>query len=731
METIYNETSLPSLRVKSIIQDKATGNTFRVLFLSSENTLSLQNGYWIQINEPKNTPKEFDVTHTQEMLAIGSMEIVADTEPVTDDTDLSIKDKEHRDRNWNLIRHIVAKEPDIYIPGQRMELLQSVETSSGVKVQNLYKHLGKYWRSGFQINALAPNYKNCGGARKATSLEKQVGRRKREGENGKILDETDYIHFQHAISTFYQGLGMTLHQTYNAMLSRDYVRPRYNGDLSPVTMAADEKPSFGQFYYWHRHHKDVVEDTKKREGERNFDLKYRAITGTTDMELIGPGDSYQIDATIGDFYLVMKSDRARVVGRPIVVFIKDAWSRMVTGMHVTLENSSCQVWKDTLLNAVTDKVDYCKTYGISITKEEWPCDILPVSITTDNGEFAVHEIDDIVRSLGITVENCPPYRGDLKGIIERTFKTFQLTLKPYIPGYVEKDAGQRGAKDYRKDACLDLDTFTMILVRIVLYYNNYHYLDNYPRTDGMRKENVPSIPLHLWNYGIAHKTGALKKLPTQNYMDALMRKGEATVTGKGIHFRELYYTCEIAVRDKWFEKARIEGNYTIPVRYNSSSVKSIYVKGSDGEYHVCSLTESNARYESYTEEELKAAHEEDLNIKASCTQKENQAYSDMVHIIDASVKRCMNEKNNAKTVGEVLTRNSIPENREEEKANLSGENEARKNQEGMDTENSFGEKTHSAEEKPKSFEAVSDEIDRILADLGLGVNQTERKKDVQ
>ena len=134
METIYNETSLPSLKVKSIIQDKATGSTFRVLFLSSENTLSLQNGYWIQINEPKNTPKEFDVTHTQEMLAIGSMEIVADTEPVTDDTDLSIKDKEHRDRNWNLIRHIVAKEPDIYIPGQRMELLQSVETSSGVKV---------------------------------------------------------------------------------------------------------------------------------------------------------------------------------------------------------------------------------------------------------------------------------------------------------------------------------------------------------------------------------------------------------------------------------------------------------------------------------------------------------------------------------------------------------------------------------------------------------------------
>ena len=270
----------------------------------------------------------------------------------------------------------------------------------------------------------------------------------------------------------------------------------------------------------------------------------------------------------------------------------------------------------------------------------------------------------------------------------------------------------------------------MLLIRVVLYYNNAHYLDNYPRTDGMRKENVPSIPLHLWNYGIAHKTGALKKLSTQNYMDVLMRKGEATVTGKGIHFQELYYTCELAVRDQWFEKARIEGHYTIPIRYNSSSVKWIYVKGSDGEFHVCSLADSNTRYESYTAEELKAVHEEDLNMKASYTQNEDQAYSDMVHIIEASVKRCMNEKDSAKTIGEVLNRNSIPENREEEKANLSGENEARKNQAGMGTENSSRENTRSAEEKPKSFEAVSDEIDRILADLGFGANQTETEKDI-
>ena len=61
-------------------------------------------------------------------------------------------------------------------------------------------------------------------------------------------------------------------------------------------------------------------------------------------------------------------------------------------------------------------------------------------------------------------------------IVVTVYILVRLVFKPYIPGYVEKDAGQRGAKDYRKDACLDLDTFTMILVRIVLYYNNYHYL---------------------------------------------------------------------------------------------------------------------------------------------------------------------------------------------------------------------------------------------------------------
>ena len=730
--SVNESPGIPHVRIKSIIQDNTTGMIYRVLYLPCEAEDTSQCGYWIQISTPQNIPKSFDVNHVREMLAIGTMEVLADTAVVPDDSDLSEKDKLRRDKNWALIQHIIRQEPDIYIRDSRSELLRTVESASGVPLSSLYSYIGKYWRSGFKINALSPNYKNCGGARKAASLDKNVGRHKRAGENGKILDETDYAHFEHAINKYYQnGKGMTLTQAYKEMLARDYVHPRYAGDPLPVTMDADEKPSFWQFYYWHRRHGDSVEDALSRESERKYKLNYRAITGTTDMDLFGPGDSYQIDATIGDFYLVMKSDRSKVVGRPVIVFIKDAWSRMITGMHITLENSSCQVWKDALLNAVTEKVDFCSTYGVTITKEEWPCDILPVSITTDNGEFAVHEIDDIVRSLGITVENCPPYRGDLKGIIERTFKSCQLTLKPYIPGYVEKDAGQRGVPDYRKNACLDLETFTMLMIRVVLYYNNAHYLEDYPRTDDMRKEKIPAIPLRLWNYGIAHRTGAQKKLPVQNYLDALMQKGEATVTEKGIRFQGLYYTCSIAVQEKWYEKSRIEGHSIIPIRYNSSSVKWIYVKGHDGQFIPCTLTEANSRYESYTEDDLKSAHEDDLNMKASCRQNEDQEYSDMVHMIKASVKRCINEKKNAENVAKVLDSKSIRKNRNAEKANLSGETDARQQQAGMDTpaqENT----SPSNDEKPRSYATVSDEIDQIMAELGFGnIGQNTEPQDQQ
>ena len=710
-------TVMPIVTKNEVIMDSVQSQRYRILYLPAD---SSGKGYWISLDTETNIPRPFEPALLREHLMIGTMEKIADDSSVVLDEELTEKSIARRDRAWNLISGIVKREPEIYDISSRTELLRAVEVSSGVRINNIYGYLGRYWRSGFQRNALAPDYRKCGGARPAQSLDKRVGKRKRPGENGKALSDEDYKRFRDAISKFYQSSsGYSLRQTYNTMLAKYYVKPAEDNASAPVTMDADEKPSFNQFYYWYHRHSDEVENALKREGENKFALNHRAITGKTETGLLGPGDSFQIDATIADFYLVRKTDRSLLVGRPVIVLLKDSWSRMVTGMSVTLENSSCKVWKEALFNTGSPKTDYCKRYGVEIKDEEWPCHCLPNSITTDNGEFAVKAVDDIVRTLGITVENCPPYRGDLKGIIERTFKTFQLTLRPFLPGYVNKDAGERGAKDYRRNSCLDLETFTAILIRCVLFYNNHHYMHEYQRTEDMRNNNIPAIPIHLWNYGISHVSGTFKKVSKDACIEALLPKADATVTGKGIKLDGLYYICEEAVAEKWFERARISGTYTIPVRYSAQSCDTIYCKRKDGSYVSCSLAQAYQTYRNYSKDALEQAHENDLNTAAAHRQNEDQAFADLVSFADSQAEYCKKEGKSGNAIIKALNRHSIDVNRKAEQQELSGTAKAKQEQAalGLNTGSDDGNRPVT-DTKPKSYDAVSDEIDRMLADIG-------------
>lgn len=76
-------------------------------------------------------------------------------------------------------------------------------------------------------------------------------------------------------------------------------------------------------------------------------------------------------------YLVSRFNRDNIIGRPIVYFVKDAFSRIVTGLYVGLEGPSWIGMAMTLYNAFTDKVDFCHRYGIEITEDQWPCHHLP------------------------------------------------------------------------------------------------------------------------------------------------------------------------------------------------------------------------------------------------------------------------------------------------------------------------------------------------------------------
>ena len=75
--------------------------------------------------------------------------------------------------------------------------------------------------------------------------------------------------------------------------------------------------------------------------------------------------------------------------------------------------------------------------------------------------FTVSENFEQIAELGVTVVNLPPYRPELKGTVEKFFDQIQETYKKYLKGkgVIEPDFQERGAHDYRKDACLTIRDF--------------------------------------------------------------------------------------------------------------------------------------------------------------------------------------------------------------------------------------------------------------------------------
>ncbi len=212
---------------------------------------------------------------------------------------------------------------------------------------------------------------------------------------------------------------------------------------------------------------------------------------------MGPGSKYQIDATVGDIYLVSQFDRSNIIGRPVMYFMTDVFSRMVTGMYIGLEGPSWIGAMMAIANAASDKVAYCREYGISIAEEEWPCHHIPAVILGDRGEMESKNADNLVSMLGVRIENAPPYRADLKGIIEQHFRTINFNATVFLPGRVKPDMAERGGKDYRLDAKLDIRQFTAIIIKCVLYYNNSHYMESFEKSGRMMEAGVESIPLRL------------------------------------------------------------------------------------------------------------------------------------------------------------------------------------------------------------------------------------------
>ena len=230
---------------------------------------------------------------------------------------------------------------------------------------------------------------------------------------------TDQKNMRWALNKFFYSKNKnSLNTVYTLMLKEKY--------CDSLGRLLEKYPSFYQFRYFYRKTRKMQNYYISRNGLSNYQRNYRPLTGNGIQEFAPTVGTGMLDATLCDIYLVNES--GNLVGRPILTACIDAYSGLCCGYYLSWEGGLYSL-RGLMLNIITDKVAWCRQFGISIQKCDWDCNMIPATLVTDMGSEYKSTNFEQIAELGITVVNLPAYRPELKGMVE---KFFDLVQESYI-----------------------------------------------------------------------------------------------------------------------------------------------------------------------------------------------------------------------------------------------------------------------------------------------------------
>lgn len=345
----------------------------------------------------------------------------------------------------------------------------------------------------------------------------------------------------------------------------------------------EEYPSYYQYRYFYRKTRKLENYYISRNGLTNYQRNDRPCVGDNVRVYASAPGLGMVDATVCDIYLVNES--GQVVGRPILTACVDAYSGICMGYSLGWEGGVYSI-RDMTLNIIEDKEKLCLKHGIHIDEAAWPVNKLPGRIISDQGSEYIGYTFEQIAELGVTLENLPPYRPDLKGPIEKFFDVIQNLYKKNLKGkgVIEPDFQERGAHDYRKEACITMQNFEKIILRCIIYYNTANILEDYPFTEDMLEKNIKPYSNALWDYGCSLSGTNLISTSKERLTLCLLPRTLGTYTRFGLSVNKLHY------KNEGFKEKYLTGGETI-VAYDPDNSSYVWVI-EKGEYIRFELIES-------------------------------------------------------------------------------------------------------------------------------------------
>ena len=415
---------------------------------------------------------------------------------------------------------------------------------------------------------------------------------------------------------FYTTKKHSLMTAYTMMLKEKY--------CNALGVLAEEYPSFYQFRYFYRKTRNLQNFYISRDGLKNYQRNNRPLTGDGVQEFAPAVGTGMFDATVCDIYLV--NDAGNLVGRPILTACIDAYSGLCCGYSLSWEGGVYSL-RGLMLNIISDKVEWCSRFGISIQKEDWDCDTLPATFITDMGSEYTSGNFEQIAELGIKVVNLPSYRPELKGLIEKFFDLVQESYKKHLKGkgVIEPDYQERGAHDYRKDACLTMMDFERIILHCIIYYNSQRIVESFPYTEDMIAAQVKPYASQIWNWGKSQIGANLIGIGKRELILTLLPRTTGKFSRYGLKVNKLRYHCE-----GYTEQYLSGGDVT--VAYNPEDVTSVWVL-EDGTYTEFTIIES--RYQGKDLTEVQELQESQRTIIRGAARDNLQAQINLAQHIEA------------------------------------------------------------------------------------------------
>ncbi len=535
---------------------KAEGTIYRVLAVEENDILLID---CIRGTMPKwygtEQIKDYEDCTEEEMLGAVGISLA-------DEQELGSKARSAAHERFTVIAGILPFIGDDRI---RTEAVKRVSKEKGICVQTVRNYLCRYLVCQ-SISALVPK-------------ERTVP------DRGLTEDEKN---FRWALNRFYFTRHKnSLKTTYIYMLKERYCDGE--GNLLP------QYPSFNQFRYFHSKYKTQQNTIISRHGIKEYQRNYRPLLGDGVQEFAPNVGTGMIDATVCDIYLV--DGGGNIIGRPVLTIVTDSFSNgFVMGYSLTWEGGTYSL-RNLMLNVIADKVEWCKKFGILIERKQWDSDKLPGVIVSDMGSEYQSSTFAQITELGVTLVNLPPLRPELKSIVEKSFHLIQESTKPYLMdhGYVDKDAGERLAPDYRKGACLTMEDYEKVVIRAILYNNTQRILEDYPYPEGMLEAKVKPHPNCVFEWGKNQQECNLIEISAKQLILTLLPRTKAKFTRRGLLVSGLRYDSKAGN----FTEDYLRGGEVVAA-YNPESADIVYLLR-EGEFIEFGLIESRFSGKSFVE----------------------------------------------------------------------------------------------------------------------------------